>query len=72
MRAGDGRNNPRAHARTFRLLRKRGMLLILAILLLLLWGGGFALHVAGSLVHILIVIALVLFILHFVRGGRSV
>ena len=48
------------------------MLLIIAILLLLLWGGGFAFHVAGGLIHILIVIALVLFILHFVRGGKSV
>lgn len=50
----------------------KSMLLIVAILLLLLWGGGFAFHLAGDLIHILIVIALVLFILHFVRGGKSV
>ena len=48
------------------------MLLIIAILLLLFWGGGLAFHVAGGLIHILIVIALVMFILHFVRGGKSV
>jgi hypothetical protein len=47
------------------------MLLILAILLLLLWGGGFAFHIAGSLIHILLVIALVVFIFHFIAGGRS-
>jgi uncharacterized membrane protein YtjA (UPF0391 family) len=46
------------------------MLLIIAILLLLFWFGGLAFHVAGGLIHILIVIALVMFILHFVRGRR--
>ena len=52
-------------------MRFRGMLLIIAILLLILWGGGFAFHVAGALVHILLVIALVVFILHFARGNRN-
>ncbi len=47
------------------------MLLIIAIILLILWGGGFAFHVAGGLIHLLLVIALIVFILHFVRGGRS-
>jgi hypothetical protein len=51
--------------------RLSGMLLVIAILLLLFWVGGFAFHVAGGLIHILIVIAVILFILHFVRG-RSV
>jgi Family of unknown function (DUF5670) len=50
----------------------RGMLLVIAILLLLLWGGGFAFHVAGALIHILLLIALVVFILHFVLGRRTV
>jgi hypothetical protein len=48
------------------------MLLIIAILLLVLWGGGFAFHIAGGLIHLLLVIALVLFILNFVGGSRSV
>jgi hypothetical protein len=52
-------------------MRSIGVLLILAILLLLLWGGGFAFHVAGGLIHLLLVIALVVFILHFVRGGEA-
>lgn len=47
------------------------MLLVIAIILLLIWGGGFALHVAGGLIHVLLVIALVVFILHFLRGGKS-
>jgi flagellar biogenesis protein FliO len=45
-----------------------GMLLIIAIVLILLWTGGFAFHVAGGLIHLLLVIALILFILHLVRG----
>jgi hypothetical protein len=52
--------------------RFRGMLLVIAILLLLLWGGGFAFHIAGGLIHILLLIALVVFILHFVTGRRAV
>jgi hypothetical protein len=36
------------------------------------WGGGFAFHVGGALIHLLLLIALILFILNFVRGGRSV
>lgn len=53
-------------------MRYSSVLLIIAILLLLLWGGGFAFHVAGGLIHLLLLIAIVVFILHFVRGGRSV
>ena len=52
-------------------MRFRDMLLILAILLLLFWGGGFAFHVAGELIHVLLVVALVVFILHFARGGKN-
>ncbi|HEV7402754.1 MAG TPA: lmo0937 family membrane protein [Chthoniobacteraceae bacterium] len=47
------------------------MLPLIAIILILLWAGGFAFHVAGGLVHILLVIALVVFILHFLRGRRG-
>jgi len=46
------------------------MLLIIAILLIVLWTGGFAFHVAGGLIHILLVIALVMFVLHFLTGRR--
>jgi len=46
------------------------MLLIIAILLVLFWGTGFAFHVAGGLIHLLLVIALIVFILHFVTGSR--
>ena len=47
------------------------MLLFFAIFLLVLWGAGFAFHVAGGLIHVLFVIALIIFILHFLRGGKE-
>jgi hypothetical protein len=44
----------------------------IAILLLLLWAGGFlAFHVAGFLIHILLILALVSFIIHFITGRRT-
>jgi uncharacterized membrane protein YtjA (UPF0391 family) len=47
------------------------MLLIIAIILIALWGFGFFMHVAGGLIHIVLVIALVMFVIHMIRG-RSV
>jgi hypothetical protein len=47
------------------------MLLTIAIILVVLWLLGFTMHMAGGLIHIVLVIALIMFILHFVRG-RSV
>lgn len=44
-----------------------GILEIIAVVLLVLWLGGFALHIAGGLIHILLVIAIVLFLLRFIR-----
>ena len=46
------------------------MLWTIMVLLLLFWVLGFAFHVAGGLIHILIVIAVIMFILHFIRGRR--
>ncbi|MDQ3119976.1 MAG: lmo0937 family membrane protein [Verrucomicrobiota bacterium] len=47
------------------------MLLTIAIVLLALWLLGFVMKIAGGLVHIVLVIAVIVAILHFVRG-RSV
>ena len=44
------------------------MLLAIAAILLVLWGLGFATHLAGGIVHIILVIALVMFVPHLVRG----
>jgi uncharacterized membrane protein (DUF485 family) len=47
------------------------MLLILAIILLIAWLCGFLVfHVTSGLIHIIVVVAVILFILHFVRGRR--
>jgi len=48
-----------------------GILDILIIILILAWIGGFSLHVAGGLIHILIVIAIVLLIIRFLGNGRN-
>ena len=49
------------------------MLGIIAGVLVVLWLlGFFAFHIAGGLVHILLVIAVVMIVLHFVMGRRTV
>ena len=49
------------------------MLLILAIILLVAWLLGlFVFKVTAAFIHILIVIAVIVFILHFIRGRRAV
>ena len=44
--------------------------MLIGIILVLLWlGGFFAFHVASGLIHILLVVAVIMIILHFIRGG---
>ena len=45
-------------------------MLVIAIILILLWAAGLAFKVGGNLIHILIVVALVMFVLHFLGPGR--
>ena len=48
------------------------MLYALAVLLLVLWLlGFFAFHVAGGLIHLLLVIAVVVVIVQFITGRRA-
>jgi hypothetical protein len=47
------------------------MLWTLIVLLLLFWLLGFAFHVAGGLIHVLLVIALVLFLVNLISGSRT-
>jgi hypothetical protein len=45
------------------------MLLTIAIILFILWAlGFFAFHVAGGLIHLLLVVAVIVIIVNFVRG----
>lgn len=49
------------------------MFVILAIVLLVMWVLGFlAFHIAGALIHLLLVLALISVVVHFVRGRSTV
>jgi uncharacterized membrane protein YtjA (UPF0391 family) len=47
------------------------MLWTLMVLLLLFWVLGFAFDVAGGLIHILLVVALVMFLVNLITGRRT-
>jgi hypothetical protein len=48
------------------------VLLTIAIILLILWAlGFFAFHVAGVLIHILLIIGIIVLIWNFVAGRRA-
>jgi hypothetical protein len=47
------------------------MLWTIVAILLILWLLGFSLHLAGGLVHILLVIALVVVIFNLLSGRRA-
>ena len=50
-----------------------GPLLGIAILLLILWAGGFLFfHVAGFLIHILLIRAVISLVAHLLTGARAV
>ena len=47
------------------------MLLTIAVILLVLWAlGFFAFHVAGGLIHLVLVVAIVVGLVHLFRGRR--
>jgi hypothetical protein len=46
------------------------MLWTIFVVLLILWLLGFGLHVAGSLIHLLLVVALVVLVVNLLSGRR--
>jgi hypothetical protein len=46
------------------------MLWTIFVVLLILWLLGFSFHVAGGLIHLLLVVALVMLVLNLVTGRR--
>jgi len=48
------------------------MLWTIFVILLVLWVLGFSLHIAGSLIHLLLVIALIVLVVNLVSGRRKV
>jgi hypothetical protein len=47
------------------------MLWTIFVVLLVLWLLGFGFHIGGGLIHILLVLALVIFVINLVSGRRS-
>jgi Family of unknown function (DUF5670) len=49
------------------------MFRVLFVVLLLLWVLGFlAFHIAGALIHLLLILAIISLIVHFMMGRRGV
>lgn len=47
------------------------MLWTIVAILLILWLLGFSLHVAGGLIHLLLVVALIVIVINLVGGRRG-
>jgi len=47
------------------------MLWTIFVILLILWLLGFSLHIAGSLIHLLLVVALIVLVINLVTGRRG-
>jgi hypothetical protein len=47
------------------------MLWTIIVILVVLWILGFSLHIAGSLIHLLLVIAVVVLIINLISGRRA-
>ncbi|MFZ0278557.1 MAG: lmo0937 family membrane protein [Candidatus Sulfotelmatobacter sp.] len=48
------------------------MLWTIFVVLLVLWLLGFSLHIAGGLIHLLLVVALVVLVINLLSGRRTV
>ncbi len=47
------------------------MLWTIFVILLLLWILGFSFHIAGSLIHLLLVIAVIVLVVNLITGRRA-
>lgn len=48
------------------------MLWTIFVILLVLWLLGFSLHIAGGLIHLLLVVAVIVLIYNLITGRRTV
>jgi Family of unknown function (DUF5670) len=48
------------------------MIWALIVILFILWLLGFSLHIAGGLIHLLLVLAVIVLIWNFLTGRRAV
>jgi hypothetical protein len=51
-------------------VKEINMLWTIFVVLLILWLLGFSLHIAGGLIHLLLVVALVVLVINLVSGRR--
>lgn len=50
----------------------RYLLLVFALLLFFVWVGSFLIfHIVGGLIHVVLILAIVLFVVHLVSGRRA-
>ena len=47
-----------------------GLLEILILILIIAWLGGFALHIGGGLIHLLLVIVVIVVIVRVLQGTK--
>jgi hypothetical protein len=52
--------------------KEKTMLWTIVVLLLILWLLGFSFSIGGSLIHLLLVVALVVFVFNLIAGRRAV
>ena len=52
-------------------VKETNMLWTIFVVLLILWLLGFSLHIAGGLIHLLLVVALVVLVINLLSGSRS-
>ena len=52
------------------LAKERHMLWTVFVILLILWLLGFSFHIAGGLIHLLLVIAVVVLVINLITGRR--
>ena len=48
------------------------MLWTIFVILLIMWLLGFSFHVAGSLIHLLLVVAVVVLLINLITGRRTI
>ncbi len=59
-----------AHPRGLICTKEINMLWTIFVVLLILWLLGFSLHIAGGLIHLLLVVALIMLVINLVNGRR--
>jgi len=50
---------------------RKSMLWTIFVILLVLWLLGFSFHIAGGLIHLLLVVALIVLVFNLIAGRRS-